>query len=566
MRPKHLVALLVLLALAVPAAPAHAGGIVSICDEAHLLAALADGGTVTFSCSGTITLTAEITIAADTTIDGSGQTVTISGNHAVRVFQVNPGATLDLSSLTIANGAAGMDERGGGIFNSGTLNLNHSTLTGNRAGGIYGGAGIYNNGGMLTVSNSTFTGNSGGTYTIGGGISNNTGTVTVTNSIFAGNDGGSEGGGIANRLGTLTVSDCIFSANRAATFGGGISNTAGVVTVTNSIFADNYGGYDGGGITNSEGTMTVSSSTFSGNHGGCGGGGAYNYHGPLNLTNSTLSGNSAGYCGSGGGGGIYNLGVLTLSSSTLTSNTTVIGAGGIGAHSAATTILKNTIVANSLAGGNCDAYIIDGGGNLSYPDTTCPGINADPLLGPLQDNGGPTQTHALLPGSAAINAGDPAGCTDHQGNPLNTDQRGFPRFGRCDIGAYELQPIGFSTKIADRSIVFVGDSVGYTITLTNGGVSPISSARVTDTLPASFVYVPGSLTVTGGSPNYDSGVITWEGQIAAGQEVGVSFAARAGTQLGHIANHAVISGGGETFTRTATAEVRLPTYLPLVLR
>ena len=84
MRPKHLVTLLVLLALAVASAPtpAQAGGIVSVCDEAHLLAALAGGGTVTFSCSGTITLTADITIAADTTIDGSGQTVTISGNHA----------------------------------------------------------------------------------------------------------------------------------------------------------------------------------------------------------------------------------------------------------------------------------------------------------------------------------------------------------------------------------------------------------------------------------------------------------------------------------------------------
>ena len=109
MRPKHLVTLLVLLALVVTrrtATPAHAGGIVSVCDEAHLLAALVGGGTVTFSCSGTITLTAEITIATDTTIDGSGQTVTISGNHAVRVFTVNSGVTLNLNRLTVADGSA----------------------------------------------------------------------------------------------------------------------------------------------------------------------------------------------------------------------------------------------------------------------------------------------------------------------------------------------------------------------------------------------------------------------------------------------------------------------------
>jgi hypothetical protein len=106
MRPKHLVTLLVLLTLTVASAPtpAHAGGIVSICDQAHLLAALAGGSTVTFSCSGTITLTGTITIVTDTTIDGSGQTVTISGNHAVRVFTVNSGVTLNLSELTVANG------------------------------------------------------------------------------------------------------------------------------------------------------------------------------------------------------------------------------------------------------------------------------------------------------------------------------------------------------------------------------------------------------------------------------------------------------------------------------
>jgi len=99
MHPKHLVTLLVLLALAVASAPtpAQAGGIVSVCDEAHLLAALAGGGTVTFSCSGTITLIATITIAANTTIDGSGQAVTISGDDWVRVFTVNSGVTLNLN-------------------------------------------------------------------------------------------------------------------------------------------------------------------------------------------------------------------------------------------------------------------------------------------------------------------------------------------------------------------------------------------------------------------------------------------------------------------------------------
>ena len=132
MRTKYLVTILVLLALSVSASPVNAGGIVSVCDESHLRAALAGGGTVTFACSGTITLTAEITITTDTTIDGSGQAVTISGNHAVRVFTVDSGATLNLNELTVANGST--DAYGGGIFNSyGTLTVNNSTFSGNRA-------------------------------------------------------------------------------------------------------------------------------------------------------------------------------------------------------------------------------------------------------------------------------------------------------------------------------------------------------------------------------------------------------------------------------------------------
>ena len=104
MRIKHLIILVALVLAPVWAAsPALAGGVVTVCDEARLLVALAGGGTVTFACSGTITLTNTITIATDTTIGGSGQDVTISGNDAVRVFLVNDGATPSLNELTITN-------------------------------------------------------------------------------------------------------------------------------------------------------------------------------------------------------------------------------------------------------------------------------------------------------------------------------------------------------------------------------------------------------------------------------------------------------------------------------
>jgi hypothetical protein len=167
------------------------------------LAALAGGGTVTFSCSGTITLTTTITITTDTTIDGSGQTVTISGNNMVQVFSVNPGAKLNLNYLTVANGRA-VCPTGGGISNNGTLTVSNSTFSSN-SGGI-------GNNGTLTVSSSTFSGNG-----RGGGILSFGGTVTVNNSTFSGNDAYLSGdagimclsldaGGIMNLDGALTVS------------------------------------------------------------------------------------------------------------------------------------------------------------------------------------------------------------------------------------------------------------------------------------------------------------------------------------------------------------------------
>ena len=248
MGPKYLVTILVLLALAAPAAPAHAGGIVSVCDEAHLRTALSGGGTVTFSCSGTITLTAEITIAADTTINGSGQTVTISGNNAVRVFTVNSGVALNLNEVTIANGSAGSGN-GGGIANDGTLSVSNSTFSGNNANCDYCGGGGIGNAGMLTVSNSTFSGNSVGYYGVGGGIRNSSGVATVSNSTFSGNIGIESSGGIYNHDGaTLTVDNSTFSGHT-----NGCIHNGGTLTVRNSTFFDNY--YSGG-ITNA-GALTL---------------------------------------------------------------------------------------------------------------------------------------------------------------------------------------------------------------------------------------------------------------------------------------------------------------------
>jgi len=206
--------------------------------------------------------------------------------------------------------------------------------------------------------------------------------------------------------------------------------------VSNSTFTRNWAysnkGADGGGIATS-GTVTVSNSTFAGNL--ADGGGGISNSGTLMVSNCTFAGNRADSeysCG----GGISNSGTVTVSNSTFAGNSATALGGGIKNWDGAVT-LKNTIVANSPTGGNCSGVITDGGGNLRYPDTTCPGINGDPKLGPLQDNGGPTWTMALGPGSAAIDAADDAICAATPVN--NLDQRGIvrPQGPHCDIGAFE---------------------------------------------------------------------------------------------------------------------------------
>jgi predicted outer membrane repeat protein len=334
--------------------PAQAGGVVSTCDETHLRSALAGGGIVTFTCGGTITLTATLTPTSDTTISGTGQNVTISGNHSVEVFSVPSGVKLTLNKLAIANGNSCNGCLSGGISNGGTLTVTNCLFSGNNGGD--GGAIFNGNGLQLVVSNSTFSGNT--TPNDGGAILNE-GYLTITNSTFSGNSSSHSGGAITNGGPNMLVVNSTFSANSAA-FGGG-------------IFAD---------------TATA-------------------------VTNSTFSGNSAS--------GIYN----------------GYKGGGISVLGGATVTVTNTIIANSTQGANCwvgNGTLIDGGRNLSFPDASCPGNNQDPKLDPsgLQNNGGPTQTVALLAGSPAIDFVIDFTCP-------TTDQRGVlrPQGARCDTGAYE---------------------------------------------------------------------------------------------------------------------------------
>jgi hypothetical protein len=214
--------------------------------------------------------------------------------------------------------------------------------------------------------------------------------------------------------------------------------------VSHSTFSDNVtdSGGSGGGIYIFSGAVTVSRSTFSDNTADFSGGGIFN-DATLTVSNSTFSDNVANSVG----GGIFNIGTLTVSHSTLSGNAAGLS-GGIFNGFDSTLNVKNSIVANSPAGRDCRSFgTLNVAGVNFDTDGSCPGFmqvtSAELNLGPLDDNGGPTQTHALLPDSVAIDAApDENGfghCTDYDGNPVTTDQRGVarPQDAACDVGAYE---------------------------------------------------------------------------------------------------------------------------------
>jgi CSLREA domain-containing protein len=340
--------------------------------------------------------TGDLDIRDDLTIDGAGAAnTTVDGNGAVvddRVFHVLE-AEAHFSSFTIIGGSG---------YVSGAT-----------------GDGIFNDGGVVTLTNCVVSQNT------GGGILN-VGTMTLIGTTVSGNSSGGDGVGLYNR-GMLTLDRSVVTGNvstYAGGLGGGIFNED-TLTLTNSTVSDNTGG----GIYNvPEGIVRIDNSTISGNASFRGAG--VRNEGWLAMTNSTLSGNAASELA---GGFFNNGGSVTVTNVTLSGNTGTGGVNGIW-NAGGPVTLHNTLVSGSAAGVNCDGTVTDGGGSLSWPDATCPGLNADPKLGGLANNGGPTQTHALLPGSAAIDAAVAAYCPA-------TDQRGVPRpqGPACDIGAFEVQ-------------------------------------------------------------------------------------------------------------------------------
>ena len=458
------------------------------------IASAADGETIDFSIGGTITLSSgELLIDKDLTISGPGagnliiQRSAATGTSDFRIFEVVLKDVV-ISGLTVKNGR---DDVGGGIYTDGDLTLKDCVITGNVA--TESGGGIAN-ASSLTMSNCVISGNSaiGETEDGFGGGFYNMGTAEAINCVFSTNSvtsatGSGFGGGVCNDA-TLTLTGSVVKDNSAnggpnngGGIGGGINNGLGTLemntsTLTGNVARGGSGGAggpgEGGGVANDIGSVTLDRCTVSGNSalggngttGGSGqGGGMANGEGSTYVYSSTVSGNSSsGGSGTTGtaaphGSGIFNFGSLVVTHSTITANVVPAGFPNDGAgifNLGATVKLKNTILAANTGtvelandehidiwGFPSEGVTFSDGYNLvgSTSGLVFPGagdqfnVTAAALkLGPLQNNGGPTFTHALLCGSAAINAGDNADAPP-------TDQRGFARIvgGAIDIGAYE---------------------------------------------------------------------------------------------------------------------------------
>lgn len=334
----------------------------------------------------------DLNILDDLTINGVPGS-TINGNGVVtgdRVFGVGPGKIVGMSGFTITGGRT-FETEGAGINSTGSLTLDRMTLTNNST------SGSEDNSGGAIYSHDT----------VGA-------SLTIIRSTISGNTG-SYGGGISSR-GPLTVRDSTISGNTATFRGGGIY-TVGTTNIVNSTISGNHANEHGGGIYTVGGTVGLHSSTVA-----------------INRAN----GDADDTPGVGYGGGVYiSAGTVTLANTIVAGNGEYVYAGGA----------KPTLNPSS-----CYGTLSSAGNNIVTPSNgnEC-AVNgsfsaADPLLGTLQNNGGPTQTYAIPSNSPAVDQGNPAGCTDHLGAPLPNDQRGYARAGvRCDIGAFEYAGIAPAT-------------------------------------------------------------------------------------------------------------------------
>ena len=461
-----------------------------------------NGGGIRFASSGTLSLISSQvfnSLTLGSGVDGGGIFVgsgninltnsSVSNNSSLGgqgggIFSA--GGAVVLSDSSVSSNVT--DSDGGGIYSSaGSVSLTSSSVVGNQTTNGNGGGISIGSGSLVTNESSSISDNSASSY--GGGISIGSGfslaepnSITIESSAIYGNRART-GGGISARSTDITLNHSTLNNNVGTNRVGGIEINGGSITLNRAELNQNNGRgifanstdisitdstvdrNDGGGILARASRVNISRSTLSNNVSQDSGAAFLSIESTLNLASSTVSGNVS----LEDGGGLSGSGEFLIDGSTIFNNT-ALGVGG-GIKVAAVTVQNSIIAGNSdngtapdinasqltltsnLIGSNAGTDLAatpigspDSAGNLIG---TAP-LPIDPLLGELDDNGGPTLTHALLPGSPAINAGSNELAINQDGAAQLTDQRGSARFvdgnesgiATIDLGAFEYNLSG----------------------------------------------------------------------------------------------------------------------------
>ncbi|MCU0755100.1 MAG: hypothetical protein MUE46_08265, partial [Xanthomonadales bacterium] len=465
------------------------------------------GSTITFASGVTASnlTTAELVIDKNLTINGgTGVTVTrVAGSPNFRIFRIASG-TVAISGLTISNGNT--TDFGGGIRNSGALTLTDCVITGNSALTGFGG-GIFSQAPMV-IDGCTISGNQAGNA---GGLFHGFNTLTLRNTTVSNNTTEFQGGGVSIQDATATLANCTISGNRSNSSQAAISHLvssrpASLLTITNCTVTDNVGAAQGfGGIWTGYFTETPGRTLVT------------------QLSNTLVSNNFPD----------------NFTTTTGTANIRV-----------PTPNPFLTSLGHNLDSDGSSGFV--NGSNGDLVGTVATPINA--LLAPLGSFGGRTQTHALLPGSPAVNAGSNAVCAAAPVGGL--DQRGIarPQLSSCDIGAFESRGYTLAIEGGNNQVTGPGLAFAQPLAVRVAPVAagePVAGGAVSFTAPgsgasATLASNPASINVSGvastlATANASTGSYTVSA-TANGASAGVDFALRNAAATVSVNDVTVVEG------------------------
>jgi len=402
----------------------------------------------------------------------------ISNNHATDGGGLATGnASPTLARVTVSGNRA-ENEGGGGWLGSGEPRFTDVHFRANTT--TLNGGGLYNDAANVQLSGGSFAGND---ASIGGGFFSNAGNIVVSGVKLTGNEGRSIGGGMYVGEGNVTVANSLFRGNRSQSGGGLFTATTGTTNLASSTFAYNRASGTGGGVWHRDGTGVFTNITVTNNRAPAAPG-LYNFLATATLTNSTVYANAGGASSHGVENG--STGTMTIRDSVIWGN----APGQVGTDPLA----LDTIVERNIIQGGCPA------------DASCPGnqvLNANPQLGALAENGGPTPTRKPANNSPAIDAGTPAVCSG-----VAKDQRGVNRpvdgnkdgTAACDLGSVEVVPdapvVGFAAASSNGPEADTSATIQVKLSTTSASPVTVKYKVTAGTAksPADFTAAQGTLT------------------------------------------------------------------------